>query len=127
MWSKIFIRDLLGTNETIQEDSNLIEDEEEAKVQKPPFIYRSKEFFESHFTQLLISALVGLAVWNVELQIVQAVQQDRLQRIDDDLKEIKVITEDKYIRKDVYDIQIETLKDKIEKIEDELKKLKNAK
>lgn len=121
---KIFIEDLQGTNETIDEDSNLIENKE-AEVQKPPFIYRAKEFFESHFTELLISAIIGLAGWSIKLQIGQAVQENSLQNIDENIKEIRAMIEDKYIKKDIYDIQIETLKDKIKDIEDEIKELKN--
>ena len=78
---KIYTKDLQGTNETIDEENYLIENKEDAEVQKPPFIYRTKEFFESHFTELLITAIIGLALWSIELQIRQAVQENKIENI----------------------------------------------
>ena len=123
--NKTYIKDLQGTNETIDEESYL--NKEETKIQKPPLAYRAKEFFESYFTQLLIGALIALAGWNIELQIVQAVHSNKIQTIEENVKEIRTIVEDKYIRKDLYDIQIENVKEKIKDIEEEIKELKNKK
>lgn len=120
---KTYTEDLQGTNETIDEESYL--NKEETKIQKPPLAYRAKEFFESYFTQLLIGALIALAGWNIELQIVQAVHSNKIQTIEENVKEIRTIVEDKYIRKDLYDIQIENLKEKIKDIEEEIKEMKN--
>lgn len=125
--NKTYIKDLQGTNETIDEESYLSKYKEEMDIQKPPLVYRAKEFFESHFTELLIAAILGLAGWSINLQIGQAVQGNIIQSIDEDIKEIRTIIEDKYIKKDIYDIQIETLKDKIKNIEDEIKELKRQK
>lgn len=121
---RMFSRDLQGTNDII-DDINSIEDKEDLQVQKPPLAYRAKEFFDSYFTQLLIGALIALAGWNLELQIVQAVQNNKIQTMEDNMKELKTVVEDKYIRKDVYDVQIENMKEKIKDIEDEIKEFKN--
>lgn len=123
---RMLSKDLQGTNDII-DDINLIDDKEELQVQKPPFGYRAKEFFESYFTQLLIGALITLVGWNLELQIVQAVQSNKIQTIEENIKEIRTIIEDKYIRKDIYDIQIENVKDKIKDIEEEIKEIKDKK
>lgn len=121
---RMLSKDLQGTND-IADDINLIEDKEDLQVQKPPLGYRAKEFFESYFTQLLISAIIGIAGWNIGLQIGQAVQNNKIQTIEDNMKELKTLVEDKYIRKDVYDVQIENMKENIKDIEDEIKELKN--
>ncbi len=120
----MYSRDLQGTND-ISDDINLIDDKDELKVQKPPLAYRAKEFFESYFTQLLIGALIGLAGWNIGLQIGQAVQNNKIQTIEEDIKKLQILVEDKYIRKDIYDIQIENMKEKIKDIEEEIKAIKN--
>ena len=124
---KLFIKDLQGTDETINEESDLFENKSETIVQKPPLSYRTKEFFESHFTELLIAAIIGLAGWSVKLQIGQAIQENKVENIYESIKEIRVMIEDKYIKKDLYDIQIENLKEKIEDIEEEIKEIKNKK
>ena len=99
--NKTYIKDLQGTNETIDEESYLSKNKEEMDIQKPPLVYRAKEFFESHFTELLIAAIFGLAGWSINLQIGQAVQGNKIQSIDEDIKEIRTIIEDKYIKKDI--------------------------
>lgn len=124
---KLFIKDLQGTDETINEESDLFENKSETIVQKPPLSYRTKEFFESHFTELLIAAIIGLAGWSVKLQIGQAIQENKVENIYESIKEIRIMIEDKYIKKDLYDIQIENLKEKIEDIEEEIKEIKNKK
>lgn len=122
---KTYTEDLQGTNETIDEESYL--NKEETKIQKPPLAFRAKDFFESHFTETLITVLIGLVGWSVGLQIGQAVHGNKIQTIEENEKEIRMIIEDKYIRKDIYDIQLENLKDKIKVLEEEIKEMKNKK
>ena len=119
---KTYTKDLQGTNETIDEESYL--NKEEIKIQKPPLAFRAKDFFESHFTETLITVLIGLAGWSVGLQIGQAVQSNKIQIIEENEKETRTMIEDKYIRKDIYEVQLENLKDKIKNLEEEIKGMK---
>ena len=116
---EIFIKDLQGTNETI-DDANAMAVKTENKIQEPPLSYKAKEFFESYFTQILITAILGLAGWSVSLQIGQAIQNEKIQNIEDNIKEIRTFIEDKYIMKDLHDVQIENLKEKINELEEEI-------
>lgn len=122
---KTYIEDLQGTKETVDEEINLGRTKEEPKIQKPPLAFRAKEFFESYFTQLLIGALITLAGCIIGLQIGQAVQSNKIEIVEENEKETRKIIEDKYIRKDIYDIQLENLKDKIKNLEEEIKEMKN--
>ena len=115
---KTYTKDLQGTNEK----SYL--NKEEIKIQKPPLAFRAKDFFESHFTETLITVLIGLAGWSVGLQIGQAVQSNKIQIIEENEKETRTMIEDKYIRKDIYEVQLENLKDKIKNLEEEIKGMK---
>lgn len=121
---KIYTKDLQGTNEIIDEDRYLTENKENEEIQKPPLIYRTKEFFESHFTGTLTTIIIGIAGWSVGLQIGQAVQSNKIQTIEENQKETRITIEDKYIRKDIYEIQLENLKDKIKDMEEEIKEMK---
>ena len=120
---EIFIKDLQGTNETI-DDVNAMAVKTENKIQEPPLSYKAKEFFESYFTQILITAILGLAGWSVSLQIGQAIQNEKIQNIEENIKEIRSFIEDKYIMKDLHDVQIENLKEKINELEEEINNLK---
>lgn len=120
---EIFIKDLQGTNETI-DDANAMAVKTENKIQEPPLSYKAKEFFESYFTQILITAILGLAGWSVSLQIGQAIQNEKIQNIEENIKEIRTFIEDKYIMKDLHDVQIENLKEKINELEEEINNLK---
>lgn len=120
---EIFIKDLQGTNETI-DDVNAMAVKTENKIQEPPLSYKAKEFFESYFTQILITAILGLAGWSVSLQIGQAIQNEKIQNIEENIKEIRTFIEDKYIMKDLHDVQIENLKEKINELEEEINNLK---
>lgn len=120
---EIFIKDLQGTNETI-DDVNAMAVKTENKIQEPPLSYKAKEFFESYFTQILITAILGLAGWSVSLQIGQAIQNEKIQNIEENIKEIRTFIEDKYIMKDLHDAQIENLKEKINELEEEINNLK---
>lgn len=120
---EIFIKDLQGTNETI-DDANAMAVKTENKIQEPPLSYKAKEFFESYFTQILITAILGLAGWSVSLQIGQAIQNEKIQNIEENIKEISTFIEDKYIMKDLHDVQIENLKEKINELEEEINNLK---
>ena len=121
--NEIFIKDLQGTNETI-DDVNTISVKTENKIQEPPLSYKAKEFFESYFTQILITAILGLAGWSVSLQIEHAIQNEKIQNIEENIKEIRTFIEDKYIMKDLHDVQIENLKEKINELEEEINNLK---
>lgn len=121
--NEIFIKDLQGTNETI-DDVNTISVKTENKIQEPPLSYKAKEFFESYFTQILITAILGLAGWSVSLQIEHAIQNEKIQNIEENIKEIRSFIEDKYIMKDLHDVQIENLKEKINELEEEINNLK---
>lgn len=92
----------------------------ENKIQEPPLSYKAKEFFESYFTQILITAILGLAGWSISLQIGQAIQNEKIQNIEENIKEIRTFIEDKYIMKDLHDVQIENLKEKINELEEEI-------
>ena len=120
---EIFIKDLQGTNETI-DDVNAMAVKTENKIQEPPLSYKAKEFFESYFTQILITAILGLAGWSISLQIGQAIQNEKIQNIEENIKEIRTFIEDKYIMKDLHDVQIENLKEKINELEEEINNLK---
>ena len=124
---KTYIEDLQGTNETIDEESYLSKNKENLGVEKPPVAYRAKNFFENHFTETVITVLFGLAGWSVALQIGQAVQSNKIQIIEENEKETRTIIEEKYIRKDLYDVQFDNLKDKIKELEEEIKEMKNKK
>lgn len=120
---EIFIKDLQGTNETI-DDVNAMAVKTENKIQEPPLSYKAKEFFESYFTQILITAILGLAGWSISLQIGQAIQNEKIQNIEENIKEIRTFIEDKYIMKNLHDVQIENLKEKINELEEEINNLK---
>lgn len=118
-----FIKDLQGTNETIDNITATI-DKNESKVQDPPLSYKTKEFFESYFTQILITVILGLAGWSMALQIRQAVHDEKIQNIEENITEIRTVIDNKYIMKDLYDIQTENLKEKIDELEMEINNLK---
>lgn len=60
----------------------------------------------------------------ISLQIGQAIQNEKIQNIEENIKEIRTFIEDKYIMKDLHDVQIENLKEKINELEEEINNLK---
>ena len=117
-----FLSDLQGTNEV---SSNSTIDNKEQKVEEPPLGYKIKEFWDTYSAQIIITLILGLGAWSVALQIGQATQNEKMQNMEEDIKEIKSLLNDKYVIKDVYDIQIENLKEKVDELENELNNNKN--
>lgn len=109
--------DLQGTNEV---SSNSTIDSNEQKVEEPPLGYKIKEFWDTYSAQIIVGAIIGLGGWTIGLQIGQATQNEKIQNLEDDVKKLEVLLEDKYVRKDIYDIQLENLKEKFDEIEEEL-------
>lgn len=116
------LSDLQGTNEV---SSNSSIDSKEQKVEEPPLGYKIKEFWDTYSAQIIITLILGLGAWSVALQIGQATQNEKMQNMEEDIKEIKSLLNDKYVIKEVYDIQIENLKEKVNELENELNNNKN--
>ena len=116
------LSDLQGTNEV---SSNSSIDSKEQKVEEPPLGYKIKEFWDTYSAQIIITLILGLGAWSVALQIGQATQNEKMQNMEEDIKEIKSLLNDKYVIKEVYDLQIENLKEKVNELENELNNNKN--
>lgn len=113
---------LKGTNEIKQND--LFNNKEEEKVQEAPVIYKLENFFERYITQIIIGILGTFLVWNIGLQIGQATQAERIKALEEDIKDVETLINEKYIIRDVHDIQVENLEKEIEELKTELREIK---
>ena len=59
------------------------------------------------------------------LQIGQAVQDEKIRRMEEDIAEIQTDIDTKYILKDVYNLEINALKEKINQLIEDLDNLKD--
>ena len=119
----MFIEDLQGTNE-ITSDSNINENQDELKVQKAPIADRTKNFLAEHVIGIMFTIIVAIGSACIYLKVGQAVLEEKYKNIEEEVQEIKTLIDDKYIMKDVYNIEIDNLKDRINKIESELSNMK---
>ena len=117
--------DLRGTNEI--NPNSIINDRTEKKIQEPPIGYKFKDLLENYSTQILIGALVTLFSWSMGLQIGQAIQDEKIKHLEDEKEKIQSLIDEKYVMKDIYDIQIDNLKEKLEEIKDEVNSVKEKK
>ena len=113
---------LQGTAETSQ--NNTFNDKNEEKVQSPPIGYKVKDWFETYSGQIIFGLIGTALLWNVTLQIGQATQDEKIRNLEEDVQEIKTTLNDKYLIKDIHDIQVENLEKQIEGLEKEIEEVK---
>jgi len=93
------------------------------KVTPKPISTRLSEFLAEHAITLIVSAIIGLAGWNVALQISDAVKKEQLNNLKEDISEITSQIDDlkqTYIRKDIFNLEIEHLEEKITTLKEKL-------
>lgn len=113
---------LQGTDETNL--NNTFNDKNEEKVQSPPIGYKVKDWFENYSGQIVFGLIGTALLWNVTLQIGQATQDEKIRNLEEDVQEIKTTLNDKYLIKDIHDIQVENLEKQIEDLEKEIDEVK---
>lgn len=121
--NSMYIEDLQGTNETIS-DSNINENYNELRVQKEPIVDRTKNFIAEHVIGIMVTIIVAIGGACINLMVGQAILEEKYKNIEEEIKEIKNLIDDKYTTKDVYNIEIDNLKERIDKIESELINIK---
>ena len=114
---------LQSTNET--NGYNAINSYQQKNVERLPIAYRAKDWLEKYSSQLLIGAILATLGWNMMLQIGQAVQDEKIRRMEEDIAEIQTDIDTKYILKDVYNLEINALKEKINQLIEDLDNLKD--
>lgn len=93
------------------------------KVTPKPISTKLSEFLTEHAITLIVSAILGLAGWNIALQISDAVKKEQLNNLKEDISEINSQIEDLkqiYIRKDIFDIELDHLEEKITTLKEKL-------
>lgn len=93
------------------------------KVTPKPISTRLSEFLTEHAITLIVSAILGLAGWNIALQISDAVKKEQLNNLKEDILEINSQIDDlkqTYIRKDIFDLEINHLEEKITTLKEKL-------
>lgn len=120
-------KDLEDTNDNYTElfpetSKVLVEDEiyyNENNTTKKPITARISEFGNDHVVGIMISIIGVFFVWCISLQIADVRKQEKIEALKEDIIEINTQIKDMkdlYIRKDIFDLKIDNLEEKIEEI-----------
>lgn len=90
---------------------------------KKPLITCLTEFGNEHIIGIVISIIGAFFLWSMALQISDARKQEKIDDLKEDVVEINSQIKDikeQYIRKDVFDLRMDNLEEKIEKLDDKI-------
>lgn len=127
------LQDTNDNNSSIFEDTsstiNVLENEmgyTNKKVTPKPISTKFVEFITQHLIVITFSLMGVLATWNIYLQISDAVNKEKIDNIKEDIVTINSQIEDikeLYVRKDIFDLKFDNLKEKINELDKEIDKI----